>query len=764
MTAMPDLSRRDLLKAGGALVVSFSLEAAWPARAQTAATLKTDLGKTTDANEVDGFLAVHPDGSVTVYSGKVDLGTGFRIAVRQMVAEELELPVERIALIEGDTALTPDQGPTAGSSGIQRGGVQIRQAAATARQALLRLASEALKTPPEALVLENGSIRAKARGKRVRFGDLIGGKPFALKLDAKAPLKDPAAYTVVGKPLPRPDLPAKLTGRHTYMQDFKLSGMLHGRVIHPPAIGARLDTVDEASISAIPGARVVRIENFLGVVAEDEWAAVRAARELKASWSGGGGLPGSDGLERAVRESPVEADEALVQRGDAPQVLGAATKKLSATYYWPPQSHASLGPSCAVADVRAEEARIWTSSQATHKYRPHFAKVLGLPVEKVRLVYLDGAGCYGMNGHEDAAADAAILSRAAGRPVRVQWMREDEHGWDPKGPPQLLELSACLDDGGKIAAWSAEMWIPAATKGLPNIPLLSPAAAGLPQPQGMAAGLIAQNADPSYAVPNVRVVAHWLKETPLRPSNLRAPGKVANTFAVESLVDELAAHAGADPLTFRLQGLDDPRGIAVLKRVGEIMKWEPKSRISDAQVEEFAKLVGPNNKGKMHIQLRQPLAPARGRGLAYIHYKHAENYVAMGMDVTVDFASGVVRVDRVVCAHDCGLVINPDAVKNQVEGGILQTLSRALFEEAVFDSNRVTSVDWASYPILKFPDVPEVVVELIDRPELPPMGAGEAATAPVAAALANAIFDATGARLRRVPMTPDRVREALAHA
>jgi CO/xanthine dehydrogenase Mo-binding subunit len=511
-------------------------------------------------------------------------------------------------------------------------------------------------------------------------------------------------------------------------------------VVRPASVGAKLLEVDATSTNNIPGARVVRVENFLAVVAEDEWAAVRGARELKASWSGGGGLPGSDGLQRAIRESAVAHDETLVHRGDADQVLGSAAKKLSATYYWPPQSHASMGPSCAVADVRAEEATIWTSSQATHKYRTHFAKVLSLPPEKVRLVYLDGAGCYGMNGHEDAAADAAILSRAAGKPVRVQWMREDEHGWDPKGPPQLLELSASLGDNGKIAAWSAEMWIPEATKGLPNIPLLSPAAAGLPQPQGISTGLITQNADPSYTVPNVRAVSHWLKDTPLRPSNLRAPGKIANTFAVESLVDELAVAAGADPLAFRLQGLDDPRGVAVLKRVGEIMKWEPRT--------------GSNGGSGM----------GRGRGIAYIHYKHAENYVAIGMDVTVDRASGAVRVDRVVCAHDCGLVINPDAVKNQVEGGILQTLSRALYEEAVFDSNRVTSVDWATYPILRFPEVPEVVVELIDHPELPPVGAGEAATAPVAAALANAIYDAVGVRLRQVPMTPERVKQALAHA
>jgi CO/xanthine dehydrogenase Mo-binding subunit len=345
MTLMPDLSRRRLLKAGGDLVVSFALDAAWSARAQPAAALKSDLGKTIDASEVDGFLAVHPDGSITVYSGKVDLGTGLRIAMRQMVSEELDIPVDRIALVEGDTALTPDQGPTAGSSGIQRGGVQIRQAAATARQALLSLAAEWVKAPADSLVIENGVVRAKTGGKRVKLSDLIGGKQFALKLDAKAPLKDPVGYAVVGKPLPRPDLPAKLTGRHTYMHDFKLAGMLHGRVVHPSAIGAKLETVDEASIAGIPGIKVVRIQDFLGVVAEDEWAAVRAVRELKASWSGGGGLPGSDGLQRAIRESPVEVDETLVHRGDAAQVLAGAAKKLSATYYWPPQSHASLGPS-----------------------------------------------------------------------------------------------------------------------------------------------------------------------------------------------------------------------------------------------------------------------------------------------------------------------------------------------------------------------------------------------------------------------------------
>jgi len=733
MTAISVLSRRDLLKAGGAIVVSFSLPAG--ARGQALPT----PGKTLDGSEVDGFLVIQQDGGVTIYSGKVDLGTGHRIAVRQMVAEELDIAVGRIALVEGDTALTPDQGPTAGSTGITRGAVPIRQAAATARQELLRLASERLKVPSGELAISDGAIAPRVgQATSLGFGDLIGGKRFSLKIDPKAPLKDPKTYRLVGKPLPRPDLPGKATGRHVYVHDFKLPGMLHGRVIHPPAVGAKLLAVDEASIEAIPGARVVRKESFLGVVAEDEWAAVRAARELKASWGPGTGLPGNAELPRLVRESAV-AEETLESRGDAPAALAKAETVLSARYYWPPQSHASMGPSCAVSDVRGDGATIWTASQATHKYWPHFASFLGLPREKVRLVYLDGAGCYGMNGHDDAAADAALLSQAVGKPVRVQWMREDEHGWDPKGPPQLLEVKASLGPDKRIAAWEAEMWLPQATKGLPNIPLISPAAAGLPQPQGLAAGLITQNADPSYTVPNVRLVVHWLKDTPLRPSNIRAPGKIANSFAVESLVDELAVAAGMDALAFRLGHTTDPRGVEVLKRVGAMTKWEPR--------------VGPNRAGA-----------GRGRGIAYVHYKHAENYVAIGMEVAVDRASGAVKVTRVACAHDCGLVINPDGVRNQVEGGIVQTLSRALFEEVTFDRERVTSLDWASYPILRFPDAPEVIVDLVDRPELPPMGAGEAATAPVAAALANAIFDATGARLRDVPMTPERVKAAMQHA
>ena len=742
MADQPLASRRDLLKGGGALIVSFALGPALVGSALGQGVAAAPwLGKSLDKGQVDAFLALHPNGAVTIYSGKVDLGTGLRIAMRQLVAEELGIPVDNIALVEGDTALTPDQGSTSGSTGIMVGGVQIRQAAATARQALLTMAAERLGVPAEELDLADGNVVDK-RGAVMAVGALLGDHALRLKVDPNAPLRPPASRRIVGKPLPRPDIPAKATGRHVYIHDFAVSGMWHGRVIRPPAIGARLLTVDEQSVAHLRGVRIVRIRDFIGVVAEDEWAAVRASLQLKLKWSDAAGLPDQAQLFDVVRGASSAGDEAAATKGDALGVLAAAEKVMTATYRWPIQSHASLGPSCAVADVRSDSATIWTASQATHRFRPAFARFLGLTPEKVRLIYLDGSGCYGMNGHEDAAADAALLSQALGRPVRVQWMREDEHGWDPKGPPQLLDLAATLDDKGRVAAWRAEMWLPLATKGLPNIPLIAPAAAGRDQASGLSAGLIQQNGDPSYSVPNVDVLVHWLKDTPLRPSNIRAPGKVANTFAVESFIDELAAVSGIDPVAFRLAMLDDPRGIEVLTRAAKMLDWQARPSPNDAS--------------------KPDAALAEGRGIAYVHYKHRENYVALGIEVTVDRGSGVIAVKRVVCAHDCGLVVNPDALANQLEGGIIQTLSRSLHEEVTFDRSRVTSIDWASYPILTFPEVPRVDLDIVDHPDLPPVGAGEAAAAPVPAALGNAVFDAIGVRLRTVPMTPARVKEALA--
>jgi CO/xanthine dehydrogenase Mo-binding subunit len=697
------ISRRNLLKSGGALVVSFSL--------RTRAVAQSTAGaKPVDPKEVDSFLAVHADGSVTVYTGKVDLGTGLRIAIRQMAAEELSLPLEKIALVEGDTGLTPDQGSTGGSTGLTRGGVEVRQAAATARQALLKMDQ----------------------------GKLAEGQRFFLKVDPKAPLKDATQYTVVGQPIPRPDVPAKCTGKHTYIQDFVLPGMLHGRVIRPPAIGAKLVSVDESSLKAIPDVRVVRKESFLGVVSKDEWAAIRASRELKLTWSDWEGLPGNAGLERFVRDGAIDRDETVVNKGSTDAALASAWQRFSATYFWPNQSHGSIGPSCAVADVREGGATVWSASQGPHSLRQNLAKVFQMPEEKVRVVYLDGAGCYGGNGNEDVAADAVLLSQAVGAPVRVQWMRHDEHGWDPKGPQQILELRAGLDAEGHIVAWENQMWVPTGKTG--SRPLLAADAAGIAQDHGQGAGLLTQNGDAPYSVPNVRVVAHLVKETPLRPSNLRAPGKIANVFAVESFTDELASAAKIDPVAFRLRGLTDPRAIEVVKRAADMFGWQDR----------------PSPSGQGSIKT--------GRGFAYARYKQAENYVALAMEVTVDTATGKITVSRITCAHDCGLVVNPDALKNQIEGCILQTLSRSLHEEVKFDRSRVTSVDWASYPILTFPEVPTVDVALINHPELPLLGAGEASCVTVAAALANAVYDATGAKLRVAPFIPERVKAALTRA
>jgi nicotinate dehydrogenase subunit B len=726
--------RREFLQAGGALVVGFTLPASTLAQQQSGA--DAALGKTVDTNEVDGYIAIKADGSVMIYSGKVDLGQGLRIAIPQMAAEELGIGVERIAMVEGDTALTPDQGATGGSSGIMRGGVQIRQAAATAREALIGIVSARANVPASEFDTVDGEVRPKSGGAGIRFSELVADKHFGIKVDPKAKLRDPASYTIVGKSIVRPDIPAKVTGGHLYVHNFKVAGMLHGRVVRPPSVGATLVTVDMASVKSIPGARIVREKNFLAVVAENEWDAVSGAKILKARWSESTPLIGTAAVRDWLRAGPFEANETLVKKGNAASALEGA-KKISAEFYWPMQSHASMGPSCAVADVRHGKATIWSASQATHRFRETIARALALPKDAVRVIYLDGSGCYGMNGHDDAAADAALLSRAVGRPVRVQWSRQDELGWDPKGPPQLLALEGAIGDDGKIGAWRTEMWIPKATASLPNMPLLGLDAAGITQTPGISTGLISQNGDPPYAVPHQDVVVHWLATSPLRPSNIRAPGKVGNCFAVESFTDMLATAAKRDAIEFRLQALTDPRAIEVIRRASTLIGWQTRPSPASA-------------------------ATGTGRGFAYMHYKHNESYVAMAMEVDVDRATGAIRVRRVACAHDCGLVINPEALKAQIEGNILQTLSRTLFEEVAFDRSRVTSVDWSSYPIMRFPDVPEILIDIVDRPGEPPLGAGEASSTPVPAALANAVFDAIGARLTTVPFTRERVRAALA--
>jgi nicotinate dehydrogenase subunit B len=726
------MDRRTFMQAGGALVVSFAVPVS--ARAQAAS-----AGKTLAKDMVDAWLAIGRDGSVTVYTGKVDLGTGVRTALAQMVAEELDVPFGRVSLVMGDTALTPDQGQTASSVSIQSAGVELRQAAATARKALVERAATKLGAPATGLRVEDGVVLAPG-GQRVSYGELVGDQRFELKVDAKAPVKKPIDYRIVGKSVPRVDIPAKVTGAFTYMQDFRLPDMLHARVIRPTAIGAKLESVDEASVRGVPGfVQLVRKQDFLAVLAKTEWGAIQAARSLKATWSGGGGLPEQAKLYAAVRATPVAREEVPVRVGDAKKALSAAGKVVRATYEYPINTHGSIGPACAVAQVQDGRLTVWSPSQATHSLQSELTTVVGMPKDRIRLVYLEGSGCYGRNGHEDCTAEAALIATLTGKTVRVQWSREDEHGWDPKSPPLVVDMSGAVDGNGFISAWHGEFFMPMHTGSLDDFPLLPAVASGVPR-RGPYTGSIQQNAPSPYAVPNALVEVHRLKDTPLRPSHLRTPGRMQNTYANESFMDELAAAARQDPLLFRMKHLSGERAMAVMNGVARLSNWE--SRPSPAP-----------GAGKGRVM--------KGRGVAYVRYEGNRTYVAATAEVEVHRDTGKVRVTRVCVSHDCGLVVNPDGARNQIEGGVIQTVSRTLIEEVTFDRQRVTSTDWASHPILRFPDVPEVVIDLIHRPNERPWGVGEPVAAVVPSAIASAIHDATGVRLRTVPFTPARVLAAL---
>jgi nicotinate dehydrogenase subunit B len=736
---MPDFSktRRDFLKRGGFLMVGFSF--AGHGKLAVAEELP-EKSKPVELDQVDAFLALTPDEKVTVYSGKVDLGTGVRTAMTQIAAEELYVDMARVTVIQGDTLLTPNQGMTSGSLSIQIGGMQVRRAAATARQKLLSEAARRFECAVSDLAIDNGVIRLKGSGKSITYGQLVGGKPFSLKVDGNAPLKNPDSYTVVGKSIRRPEIEANVTGQFTYVQDFKLPGMLHGRVIRPPALGATLLSVDESSVNGIPGIfKVFRHNNFLAVIAETEWAAIKASQQLKANWSPWAGLPDESRLWDHVRATKVAREDVTSNIGDTPSALGRASRRLKATYDFAIHTHGSIGPSCAVAEFKAGNLTCWTASQATHDLRKQLAQMLAIPAENVRCIYIEGAGCYGRNGHEDAAGDAALLAREVGRPVRVQWMRADEHVWDPKGVPTLIDLEAGLDARNEVLAWHGQFYIPEGA-GLP-VTLLPAHLAELPRSTELEPGKVVENSAIPYNFANRYTVCHRLSDTPFRPSWIRSPGRMQNTFANESFLDELAAVSGSDPLEFRLRHLNDPRGIELLQHLGRCAKWEARQ----------AGLRRADNSGVF-----------RGRGLSYIHYELVRTYVGAVADVEVNSKSGDIRVTRFSIVHDCGQIINPDGTRNQIEGSVIQTVSRTLREEVKFNHSTITSRDWATYPILRFPEIPDIEIELISRPHEKPWGVGEATAAVVPAAISNAVFDATGIRLRSVPFKPEKVKAALA--
>jgi len=738
MPSPATMNRRDFLKTTGSLVVTFPLVGALAGCAATAPAKDPEqlVGKTLATDQVDGFLAIDANGNVLVFSGKVDLGTGLRTAMTQIAAEELSVSLERVTVVQGDTLLTPDQGVTFGSLSIQNGGMQIRQAAATAREALAVEGARKLSVPRSDVAVRDG--RVEAGGRSVTYGDIIGDRTFALKVDPNAKWKDPSTFTIVGKSVQRLDIPGKVTGRFTYMQDFKVPGMLHARVVRPAAMKANLVAVDDSAAKAVPGfVATVRDGNFLAVVAQTEWGAIKAARALRVQWSPWDGLPDQTRIWEYVRKTKVNKDETLQTAGNSADALAGAARKLSATYDFAIHTHGSLGPSCAVADFKNGKLTSWSASQQTHLLRLQMAQMLKMKPEDVRCIYIDGAGCYGRNGHEDAAADAALIARQLGKPVRVQWTRADEHGWDPKGPPTLLDYRGALDAGGNIVGWESEVFIPDRPSQI-SVTLLPAELADLPR-EPAHPGNIFQGLAIPYTVPNIKAVAHWLAETPFRPSWIRTPGRMQNTFGNECFLDECAAAAGADPLEYRRRNLKDARGLDLIDHLVKLASWTPRGK------------PGSNVNGDV----------AYGRGVSYTKYELVRTYVGVVADVEVNRRTGRVRVTKFFVAHDCGQIINPDGLRNQIEGNVVQTVSRTLIENLKYSRSTVTSLDWASYPILTFPDVPAIAIDLIDRPNERPWGAGEPTAAVVPSAISNAIYDATGVRMRSVPFTPDKVLAAL---
>lgn len=763
-------TRRDFLKTGGALVVSFGAQALLP-RAVTAApdgpfgTRPSHI----DAGALDAWLAVGADGRVTAYTGKCDFGQGIFTAQVQLVAEELDVPIARVTMIECDTAVTPDQGTTSGSQStpVNFNTENLALAAATAREVLLEMASKRLGVPVARLAIADGVISGP-RGARVTYGELVGGRRFELPLRRTAKRKPPSAWTTLGKPVTSLDRVALVTGRFEYVHHVRVPGMLHGRVVRPPEMGATLASAAAASVRGIPGfVDLVVRESFVGVVARTQYAAMIAAAQLKVRWKPGPALPPRDTFFEFLRRQP-SRDQIAVDSSDVDAVLGRDRGRvIRAGYTYPYQMHGSLGPSCAVADVRADGVTVWSPTQSVYPTRSCVAKLLGVPVETVRVVFKRGSGCYGLNGADSVSFDAAILSQAVRAPVRVQYTRQDEMKWENYGAACAIELRAVLGSDGAIAAWDREAWV-AALGSRPGADRPGNVITGMllgHEPEPLAIGPARppsgkldnrSNAVPPYVagciagacggegtIRSERVVTHTVR-SPLFTGPLRSPLRIQNTFANESFMDELCARAGADPVAFRLRHLRDERIIGVLRAAAQAAGWQAAPRRGRA----------PAGDGV-----------ARGRGVACVGYEGHNGYAALIADVDVHVATGVVHPRRYLVAIDCGPISNPDGLRNQVEGGLLQGTSRALVEEVTWDERRVTSVDWSSYPSLHLDyDVPAIETVFVTPAGVPATGAGETSITLVPAAIGNAVFDATGARLRDVPFTPARVLAALRDA
>lgn len=767
-------SRRAFIKSGGALIVTFSMGGALRSlsaqQGRGPAFGENAPPDSPPAGEVDSWLAIGADGSVTAYTGKEELGQGMSTAQMQVVAEELCVPFERVKLVVADTQYTPDQGVTSGSQShpANFNHNNLAGACATAREALLQLGSQHLQVPAEQLVAVDGSVRAKTDAtKEVAYADLVAGKKFNLKVDVTAKRKPAAEWTVLGKPIGRPDMAQMATGTFEYAHNVRVPGMLHGMVVRPSSVGANLVSVDEASVSGMPGfVKAVVKKNFVGVVAEKPWQATQIARALKLSWTAGPELPKQETFYDHLRTQKPTRDTLLVNSGDVDQKLASAATVIKSTYYHPYQMHGSVGSSCAVADVQGDKATVWSPTQGVWHQRATLGMLLGLKAENIHVIFRRGSGCYGINGADTVTYDAALLSQAVGKPVRVQLSRKDEMAWENYGFAFTIDERAGLDAQGNIVAWDHEAWSPV----LGNRPVYS-------YPGNVITGFLAgfqpeefkprspapeptsfsnnSNAIPSYVAGHVGGADHGAGKvkserallhnvvSPFWTGPLRSPQRLQNTFAHESFMDELAARAKADPVEFRLRHLNEARMVDVVKAAASKANWEAR----------------PSPK------LRAASSPgmASGRGISCVAYEGDNGFSAMVAEVDVELATGKLTVKRLVVSVDAGPVSNPDGLRNQCEGGALQGLSRALGEEVTWDDHNVTSIDWRTYHSLPLGfSVPKIDVVILNRTDLPATGAGETSITVVAGAIGNAIFDATGARLRQVPFTAERIKAALA--
>ncbi len=734
------VTRRDFLAKSGALIVSFTL---FPRLGAAQASKPGDKavklpGSLQNTPMLDSWIRIAEDGSITVFTGKAELGQGIKTALLQVAAEELVVEPRAITLVMADTGRTPDERYTAGSQSMQDSATAIRHAAAQVRALLVGVAAGKLGVSGESLTVGGGAVRAPD-GRRATYGELVAGATLNVQAQAQSPLRVPSTYTVIGQSFPRIDIPPKLAGVATYVQDLRLPNMVHARVVRPPSYGAQLRAVETARIEKMRGVlKVVKDGRYLAVIAEREYQAVTAMRALAkaASWEEKPALPPPEDPYSYFQRLPAQ-DTAIVDGPATPAGTGA----VEATYRRPYQIHGSIGPSCAVGLYKDEALIVWTHSQGVYPLRTAIAEMMRLPAERVRCVHVEGSGCYGHNAADDAGADAALLAIAfPGRPVRVQWMREEEHAWEPYGSMMVSSARARLGSGGEVTDFQYEVWSNShnerpgpAGQLVPAWHLQAPFERPPPKPIPQPTGGGDRNAIPLYRFGKTRIVHHFIPTMPLRVSALRALGAYHNVFAIESFMDELAKAAKADPVEFRLRHLDDTRAGDVIRSAAERFAWAGYKR-----------------------------QRGRGRGFAFARYKNLAAYCAIACEVEVDRESGRVRMVRAVAAIDSGEAVNPDGIRNQTEGGIVQALSWTLYEAVTFDATRITSVDWASYPIIRFQNLPDTVdVQVISRPGQPYLGTGEAAQGPTAAAVANAVADATGVRIRDLPLTSRRVKAAI---